>query len=419
MWRKSKEPHIILYTKAITLLLNYFKRTAYIWSFHPSPYCTASYKRAADFFSLHFKFPWALTACWFPQVTTLKSWRNIQGAVRTEGCLTVLNGRIRFCSSLTSPWSTKILKRARPSWQESEEKVIELNLLTDNCNDDVMLERFSSVALQIAFFTSFPLVITAEVCKSRILPHVAPLSSPQMGYAALNKLKNSKQVVTSNIHSRYRGKLWVLSAPDALIFEARASLKQSLPVPALAILWKHSRRRSRIYSSIQPFPAQPSTIHSSDTSWMQTHSSTWSAFFVYRDVPAEGRSTHNMQGCKHPRQDLFVCQGGDVRGWACEDRPDVCQPHSSLQWAMYSPTRHRDAPEGQDGLTLDLPALWEINERKSVYNLIKNVKKTVLFCRDTRWDAMIIIQNHFLQLRLFFQVGLIWSTTTPKSQAVA
>lgn len=257
MWRKSKEPHIILYTKAITLLLNYFKRTAYIWSFHPSPYCTASYKRAADFFSLHFKFPWALTACWFPQVTTLKSWRNIQGAVRTEGCLTVLNGRIRFCSSLTSPWSTKILKRARPSWQESEEKVIELNLLTDNCNDDVMLERFSSVALQIAFFTSFPLVITAEVCKSRILPHVAPLSSPQMGYAALNKLKNSKQVVTSNIHSRYRGKLWVLSAPDALIFEARASLKQSLPVPALAILWKHSRRRSRIYSTTQPFPAQP------------------------------------------------------------------------------------------------------------------------------------------------------------------
>lgn len=143
------------YTMAITLLLDYFKITAYIWSFHPSPYYTASYKKAADSFLLHFMFPWALTAYWFPQVMTLKSWRNIQGAIHTEGCLTVLNGRIRFRSSLTSPWSTKILKRARPSWQESKERVIELNLLTDNCNDDVMLERFSSVALQIAFSTSF------------------------------------------------------------------------------------------------------------------------------------------------------------------------------------------------------------------------------------------------------------------------
>lgn len=35
--------------------------------------------------------------------------------IRAEGCLTVVNGRISIHSSLTSPWSTKILKQARPS----------------------------------------------------------------------------------------------------------------------------------------------------------------------------------------------------------------------------------------------------------------------------------------------------------------
>lgn len=60
-----------------------------------------------------------------------------------------------------------------------------------------------------------------------------PPSPPQTSYAALNTLKNSKQVLPANIHARDRGKFLVLSAlTGVLLFEALASPRQSVSVPA-------------------------------------------------------------------------------------------------------------------------------------------------------------------------------------------
>jgi len=84
-----------------------------------------------------------------------------------------------------------------------------------------------------------------------------PPSPPQTSYAALNTLKNSKQVLPADIHARDREKFLVLSVLiGVLLFEALASPMQSASVPTKIRKIQQKKGKKLLHHSVIPSLAQ-------------------------------------------------------------------------------------------------------------------------------------------------------------------